>query len=101
MKILGFDADNPFSLFLILILLLASSGAFDSKAAQAEDTQEAGAPDDKKEAKRPTWQTRPNHPLFQRRKVSWSSPARTPRLRRLRTRRDLAVSLPKIMPLGR
>ena len=47
MKILGIEADNPFSLFLILILLLAASGSFDPKSVQAE-LDEAGSQDRQK-----------------------------------------------------
>ncbi|HHY44474.1 MAG TPA: hypothetical protein GX512_02015 [Firmicutes bacterium] len=93
MKILGFDATNPFSLFLILILLLAANGSFDPKTVSSE------AGDSPK--KQGLWQDWTAKPLFQRRGGPRILLGRSPIGKRIRLRRELAVSLPKVMPLGR
>lgn len=104
MKILGIEADNPFSLFLILILLLAASGSFDPKAAAAEGTEEAavtGTVQKKEAAKKPVWQIRPNQSYFGKLQSGRGMFGRTPPLRRLQKRRELALPFARVMPLGR
>jgi hypothetical protein len=96
-KILGIEADNPFSLFLILILLLAASGSFDPKSVQAE-LDEAGSQD---RQKRPLWQTRPARPLFQTKQSNWGILRGTSPVRRVYVRRELTLPFARVMPLGR
>lgn len=97
MKLLGIEADNPFSLFLILILLLAANGTFNPKAAQAEEPEEEA----EEEVKRPAWQTRPNRPLFRRIQPQRNAFGRISPLRKLRSRKELAIPFARVMPLGR
>ena len=94
MKILGFDATNPFSLFLILILLLAANGSFDPKTVTQSETGDSPA-------KQGLWQDWATRPLIQRRGAPRISLGRNPIGRRIRMRRELGVSMPKVMPLGR
>ncbi len=54
--ILGME-DNPFGLFLILILLLGATGYFDP--AEKSEVQASGETDSKPQASLPVWQTRP------------------------------------------
>jgi hypothetical protein len=49
--------DNPFGLFLILILLLGATGYFDP--APKNDVQATGESDQKPASALPVWQTRP------------------------------------------
>jgi hypothetical protein len=92
-KILGFDAGNPFSLFLILILLLAANGSFDPKTVSTQ----AGDPP----VRQGLWQDWSARPLLQRRGAPRISLGRNSVGRRIRLRRELANSMPKVMPLGR
>lgn len=94
MKILGFDPSNPFSLFLILILLLAANGSFDPKAVSQS---EAGDPLTKPNL----WQDWARNPLFQKRQGPRLCLGRKSLGKRIRLRRELAASTPKVMPLGR
>jgi hypothetical protein len=95
-KILGFEADNPFTLFLILILLLAANGSFDPRA-----VSESESGDGPSFAKKSAWQDWTGRPLFQRRSAPRISLGRTSVGRRIRIRREPAISMPKVMPLGR
>ncbi len=67
-EILGAE-DNPFSLFLILILLLGASGYFDPVAASYEDATETSAEEPvttRPAVTLPVWQTRPSQKLIVR-----------------------------------
>jgi hypothetical protein len=93
-KVLGFDADNPFSLFLILILLLAANGSFDPKTVSLSESAESSK-------KKSLWEDWTARPLTRRRSAPLISLGRTAIGSRIRLRRDLSVSMPKVLPLGR
>ncbi|HHY76225.1 MAG TPA: hypothetical protein GX500_05545 [Firmicutes bacterium] len=92
MKILGFDATNPFSLFLILILLLAANGSFDPKSVYRAEQEGSGERQDQ-------WLNWTTKPLFQRKGGPRLCLGRRTVGRRIRLQRELRVSMPKVMPL--
>ncbi len=94
MKILGFEADNPFSLFLILILLLAANGSFDPKAVSVAESEDSSI-------WKSIWENWAARPLARKRSAPRISLGRSAIGTRIRMRRDLSVSVPKVMPLGR